>query len=436
MFFKKKQTEQAILREQNFALNDIRESLEKDMLRFSLDVNGKVTSINTNVTQELGLVDSNIVGKSITDLVPMDARETKHFKRTTQAIKDNKHWNGAFQIVKGNGEEAWLRAILHPVKSSDGQTKSFIMLASELTRTIERSRAQEDMMKAIHRSMAVIEFSLDGIVLTANNNFLSSVGYKLDDIVGQHHRMFCFSEDVETSEYQEFWRKLGSGQFVSGQFKRVDSYGQELWLEASYNPIHDENGKLYKVVKFASVITEQIQKERTAREAANMASSISEETKSQTEHGHQVIESTVNNMEKLSGLMTQANSSIQALNDHSQKISELVKSISGIADQTNLLALNAAIEAARAGEQGRGFAVVADEVRQLAARTNTTTEQIVAMVSENVERTESAVSLISQCENQANTGLKLSKEAGSVIEDIQSGADRVMSMIGDLNRKM
>ncbi len=310
------------------------------------------------------------------------------------------------------------------------------MLASELTRTIERSRAQEDMMKAIHRSMAVIEFSLDGIVLTANNNFLSSVGYKLDEIVGQHHRMFCFSEDVETSEYQEFWRKLGSGQFVSGQFKRVDSYGQELWLEASYNPIHDENGKLYKVVKFASVITEQIQKERNAREAANMASSISEETKSQTEHGHQVIESTVNNMEKLSGLMTQANSSIQALNAHSQKISELVKSISGIADQTNLLALNAAIEAARAGEQGRGFAVVADEVRQLAARTNTTTEQIVAMVSENVERTESAVSLISQCENQANTSLKLSKEAGSVIEDIQSGADKVMSMIGDLNRKM
>ncbi|MFD2016870.1 PAS domain-containing methyl-accepting chemotaxis protein [Vibrio olivae] len=310
------------------------------------------------------------------------------------------------------------------------------MLASELTRTIERSRAQEDMMKAIHRSMAVIEFSLDGIVLTANNNFLSAVGYKLEDIVGQHHRMFCFSDDVEISEYQEFWRKLASGQFISGQFKRVGSYGQELWLEASYNPIHDENGKLYKVVKFASVVTEQIQKEVAAREAANMASSLSEETRKQTERGEQIIASTVQNMEELSDLMEQANTAIDALNEHSQKISELVTSISGIADQTNLLALNAAIEAARAGDHGRGFAVVADEVRQWASRTNTTTEQIVAMVLENLSKTENAVSLISQCENQANSSLKLSKEAGSVIEDIQSGADQVMSMIGDLNRKM
>ena len=434
MFFNKKKNEQSVLKEQNFALNDIRESLEQDMLRFSLDVDGRITSINQNVAQELKLSESDVVGKYITDLVPKDARNTEHFKKTVRAIKDHKHWNGAFQIVKGNHEEGWLRAILHPVKSSDNQLKSFIMLAAELTRTIGRSRAQQDMMAAINRSMAVIEFNLDGTIITANDNFLSSVKYKLNDIVGKHHRIFCDSAESSSTAYTNFWKKLSSGQYVSGRFKRVDSYGQELWLEASYNPIHDDNGKLYKVVKFASLITEQVKQEQSARNAANMASSISQETRSQTEHGEEIILSTVKHMEELSSLMINAKSAIDALNEHSQKISELVKSISGIADQTNLLALNAAIEAARAGEQGRGFAVVADEVRQLASRTNTTTEQIVAMVSENLQKTQSAVGLISKCEDQANDSLSLSREAGDVMKDIQNGADRVVTMITDLNK--
>ncbi len=436
MFFKKKQDDESKFKEQFFALNDIRESLEQDMLRFSLDIDGKITSFNKNVGQELNLNEKEILGKHITDLVPLDARNTDHFNLVVDALKHKKHWNGAFQIMKAGNEEGWLRAILHPVKSSTNEFKSFIMLASELTRTIQRSREQEDMMKAIHRSMAVIEFSLDGTILTANKNFLSSVGYRLDEIVGKHHRMFCESSEVNSSSYGEFWRKLAKGEFVSGRFRRVDSAGQELWLEASYNPIHDENGKLYKVVKFASLITNQVHQEQSARDAANLAHGISEETKSQTEHGQKIIVSTVKNMEELSDLMAQANSAIDALNEHSRKISELVKSISGIADQTNLLALNAAIEAARAGEQGRGFAVVADEVRLLASRTNTTTEEIVEMVSENLSKTESAVSLISQCEEQANSSLSLSREAGDVIKDIQNGAERVMNTISDLNRTM
>ncbi|MDW2245468.1 methyl-accepting chemotaxis protein, partial [Vibrio sp. 1287] len=185
---------------------------------------------------------------------------------------------------------------------------------------------------------------------------------------------------------------------VTDRFKRVDQYGSVVWLEASYNPIHNDRGELYKVVKFATNITQQVLQEQSMAQAVQLANEVSQETGTQTVQGRQVIGSTLEKMQTLSEQMQQANAAIEDLKAHSSKISELVNSISGIADHTNLLALNAAIEAARAGDHGRGFAVVADEVRQLAMRTNTTTDEIVSMVTENLERTNNAVALISQCQ--------------------------------------
>ncbi|EPM8476969.1 methyl-accepting chemotaxis protein [Vibrio parahaemolyticus] len=171
-------------------------------------------------------------------------------------------------------------------------------------------------------------------------------------------------------------------------------------------------------------------------QAAQLANEVSQETGTQTVQGRQVIGSTLEKMQTLSEQMQQANAAIEDLKAHSSKISELVNSISGIADQTNLLALNAAIEAARAGEHGRGFAVVADEVRQLAMRTNTTTDEIVSMVTENLERTNNAVALISQCQKEALDTLELSEKAGNVMNDIQDGASRVVEAVAQFNRTL
>lgn len=171
-------------------------------------------------------------------------------------------------------------------------------------------------------------------------------------------------------------------------------------------------------------------------QAAHLANEVSKETGTQTIQGQQVIGATVENMQMLSKQMEQANAAIEELKGHSAKISELVRNISGIADQTNLLALNAAIEAARAGEHGRGFAVVADEVRQLSLRTNTTTDDIVTMVKENLERTNNAVELISQCQKDALNTLELSEKAGNVMNDIQDGASRVVEAVAQFNRTL
>ncbi|WP_248616616.1 methyl-accepting chemotaxis protein [Photobacterium halotolerans] len=184
------------------------------------------------------------------------------------------------------------------------------------------------------------------------------------------------------------------------------------------------------------MITDQINREIAIAEAADIAHEVSTETGQQTTQGKQVIDSTIEKMEELTKVMEKANAGIQALYEQSQKINELVGSINGIAAQTNLLALNAAIEAARAGEQGRGFAVVADEVRQLASRTSQTTEEIVAVVSENLTLTGNAVHLIEQGLSQASETLTLSNKAGQMMSDIRKGAEKVDMAVGSFTKQL
>ncbi|WP_245959210.1 methyl-accepting chemotaxis protein [Marinomonas pollencensis] len=173
-----------------------------------------------------------------------------------------------------------------------------------------------------------------------------------------------------------------------------------------------------------------MEREIATSKTSDIAYDISGKTDSDAAAGIKVIHSTIDTMSSLSQRMEDASKGIYALDAQSNKVSELVGNIKGIADQTNLLALNAAIEAARAGEQGRGFAVVADEVRQLASRTSTATEQIIEVVSENKQLTENAVALIESSLESAQTALKLSNEAGNVMNDIQQGAREVVDAVG------
>ena len=351
--------------------------------------------------------------------MPSNARDTGHFKSLKKAIEQREHWVGALQFVNVNGEQEWLRSILQPVVDEQGKPIEFTLHSNVLTRTIETSREHQDLIKALHRAMAVIEFDTNGIILTANENFLAGMGYSLKEIVGQHHRIFCEPEEANSAEYDAFWKKLKRGEYVSSRFKRIDSYGRTVWLEASYNPIFNEQNELYKVVKFATVITEQVERELAIAEAADIAYSTSI-----ADQGAAVIEQAVKVMNELAVQMSQAGDEISALDKQSQLIASIVQSISSIADQTNLLALNAAIEAARAGEQGRGFAVVADEVRQLASRTSKATEEIVEVVQKNQSLTQSSVKAIKQGEDKAQEGLELSNESGIVMTNIKKGAQR------------
>ncbi|MBI6926480.1 PAS domain-containing methyl-accepting chemotaxis protein [Pseudomonas putida] len=436
MFNNKLKQEIRQLREELMIIDQIKSSLDSEMLVLQLDPAGRIELVNGNFETEMLYRADQLLGRNIEDIVPAHVKSLDFHQRMKNAISRGEHFNGAFRLLRGDGQEAWLRSILQPVKGSDGRIKYFTLHSSDLTRTIVTSREHESLIKALMRSTAVIEFDLDGMILTANERFLSAVGYRLDQIRGKHHRMFCEPAEVNSPGYQAFWDKLRRGEYIAERFRRIDAHGRVIWLEASYNPIFNAHDELYKVVKFATVITDQVNQEQAVAQAADVAYNTSRETDTSARRATEVVGQSVSVMRGLEASMLQAAEGIQALDTQSRVIGSIIKTISDIAGQTNLLALNAAIEAARAGEQGRGFAVVADEVRQLASRTSTATEEIARVVQQNEQLAQAAVSIIDTSKRQAEEGRALADQTGNVIEEIQEGARRVVDVVGQFSSRL
>ena len=436
MFNNKLKQEIRQLREDLMSIEQVKSSLDSEMLVLQLDPQGRIEMVNGNFESEMLYRAEQLLGRNIEDIVPAHVKTLDFYQRMKGAISRGEHLNGAFRLLRGNGQEAWLRSILQPVKNSEGRITYFTLHSSDLTRTIETSREHESLIKALMRSTAVIEFDLDGTILTANDRFLGAVGYRLEQIRGKHHRIFCEPEEANSAGYQAFWDKLRRGEYVADRFKRIDAHGRVVWLEASYNPIFDAHDVLYKVVKFATVITDQVNQEQAVAEAADVAYNTSLGTDASARKATDVVTQSVSVMRGLEASMHEAAEGIQALDTQSRVIGSIIKTISDIAGQTNLLALNAAIEAARAGEQGRGFAVVADEVRQLASRTSTATEEIARVVQQNEQLAQAAVAIIDTSKRQAEQGLALADETGSVIVEIQDGAKRVVDVVGQFSSQL
>ncbi len=348
-------------------------------------------------------------------------------------LQQGESFSSRFSRRTREGDEIWLEATYMPVRNDQGAVVKVIKIAADITRQVQTEQQHSSYLEAINRSMAVIEFNLDGQVLQANERFQELMGYRQDEIVGQHHRLFCRPEDSNSEAYRQFWARLNRGEYIADRFCRVTKQGRVVWLRATYNPLYDASGKICGVVKFANDITAQVERRDAEANAAQLAHDIAKETDVTADHGTQTVTQTVAVVNEIASELTTVAEQIEGLNKQSEQISSIVQVIRSIADQTNLLALNAAIEAARAGEQGRGFAVVADEVRQLASRTSQATQEINSVVQQNNQLTRMAVSSMSSTRDRARDSVILVNQAGEVIQEIRNESQRVVAAVAKLS---
>ena len=407
------------------------DAIDDHVARIDFTPAGDVIDANNVFLGAMQCSLEDIVGRHHRQFCDSELAASDDYRQFWRDLAQGIAKKGRFKRRRPTGEELWLEATYFPVRDAQGRVNRIMKIASDVTSEVEQLNRQRSITEAISRSMAAIEFDTQGHVLWANDNFCRTMGYRLEDIQGKHHRIFC--DDSFYQKHPDFWQKLSQGKFEAGQFKRSRKNGENIYLEATYNPIKDDNGTVQSIIKFATDITEQAVASQQAEEAAEIAQSTSLQTAHIVKDAMKGIQRNANTAADIVKRSEQADAVVQELKSQSVKISETVKTINGLADQTNLLALNAAIEAARAGEHGRGFAVVADEVRQLANRTTQATAEIsqVMTMSEGVSaRISENMAAIQQV---AQTGEEQMQEIRAIMEEIDQGANNVVNAVARLN---
>ncbi len=430
------------------------------IIEFKLD--GTILTANENFLKAMGYTLEEIKGRHHSMFVEPGYRDSAEYRQFWQKLGRGEYQMAQYKRLGKGGREVWIEASYNPILDRQGRPYKVVKFATDVSKQKAVYADLAGKVEAISRSQAVIEFGLDGTILTANENFLTLLGYTLDEIKGRHHSMFVEPAYKDSAEYRQFWESLRQGKYQAAQYKRIGKHGKVVWIEATYNPVLDLNGKLWKVVKFAVDLSKRKQENAALAQdfesgvkglvgalatsagamqsAAGSLAAAAEQTNNQSSTVSTAAEELTASVGEISRQIAEANRVVGVAVDEAQmsekmvgdlvsaaaKIGDVSELIANIAGQTNLLALNATIEAARAGEAGKGFAVVASEVKSLATQTAKATEEISAQIKGIQDCSHGAAGAIREIARIIAQVSEISTSISSAVEE-QSAATREVS---------
>ena len=347
------------------------------IIEFNMD--GSIVTANQNFLDAMGYSLDEIRGKHHSMFVTPADRDSAAYRDFWARLNRGQFEAGEYKRLAKGGREIWILATYNPIFDEAGKPFKVVKFATDVTQQKLKAADNDGQIAAITKSQAVIEFNMDGTIRYANENFLTAMGYALSEIKGQHHRMFVEPKEHDAASYREFWESLNRGQFQAGEYRRIAKGGREIWIQASYNPILDLNGRPFKVVKYATDITAQAIGRKKAEAARGLIDAVAAGSEEMSASIREISETMSKSRETASMATSKtdlADKQAHRLNEAAQAMSGIVELIGNITGQINMLALNATIESARAGEAGRGFAVVAAEVKNLANQAKGATDTI------------------------------------------------------------
>ncbi len=458
------------------------DAISKSQAVISFELDGTIISANKNFLDTLGYSLEEIKGEHHSLFVESDYKQSAEYKQFWQSLARGEYQAAEYKRIGKGGKVVWIQASYNPIFDPNGKPFKVVKYATDITNQIIQTADSNGQIEAIGKSQAVIEFNLDGTIIKANENFLSTINYSLAEIEGKHHSLFVEPSYGQSAEYKQFWESLARGEYQADEYKRIANGGKEIWIQASYNPIFDPDGKPFKVVKYATDITEQVNARHEAERVGalvdenldkilNAVSNANEQSTSvaaastQTLETVQAVSAATEQFQMSSNEIAQsmensrievtktmeetqnADESTQKLSSAAQAMNNIVIVIQEIASQINLLALNATIESARAGDAGKGFAVVASEVKALAGQVGDATTQIsseitnmqsvsddvieqLANIKNSVESVESGFTTVaSAVEEQTLT----SKEISGNMQLASTAVDSINTNIGSIS---
>ena len=430
MIFRRLKSELASQREELAKLSRLVDAIERSVAVVSFSATGEVLAVNPLFLQIFGYQSNQVIGKDHSLFCEPNYAGSADYRQFWKTLRDKQPRQGIFARRHKDGGIIWLKAAYVPVVDELGALEKIYFLAADVTASQNQLRTQVALQQALDRAMLVVEFNEKGEITNANKNFLSALGYERHQLVGKDHHMLC--SEAFHRKNPDFWEIILKGNIHSGRFECVDSKGRTVWLEASHNPVFDDAGLVFKVVTFATVITRRVEQHLAIRKAAEVSFSTAEQTAQIAQQGASLLSTSVEMSDQILNYINETSKFLEKLNSESENIEAIVATISAIADQTNLLALNAAIEAARAGEHGRGFAVVADEVRQLAARTSKSTQEINRVVNLNRELANQVTDRMAKVTDGAQASNIQIGTVASVMSEIRRGAVNVSEIVSGL----